>query len=575
MPVTNAEVADVFREIADLLAIEGANQFRVRAYRDAAGTVARLSEPVADMVAAGDDLSELHGIGDDLADKIATLVANDGRLPQLDEISARTPPGLADLLKISGLGPKRVRRLHEELGITNLTELGKAAQQEQIRTLSGFGPKLEQKIAAGVAAHAEREPRTLLQVAEQMAEPLLAYLKTCDAAQQVAVAGSYRRRQETVGDLDFVAAGDPAPDIIAHFVDYADVDTVDSQGDTRATVILRAGMQVDLRAVAPESFGAALLYLTGSRPHTLVLRNMAVDRDLKLNEYGIFRAGEDEPLAAATEEDIYAVFDLDYIPPELREDRGEFDAAREHTLPTLITLDDMRGDLQCHTVASDGHAELRDMAEAARALGYAYLAITDHSKFVGITQGLDAAALAAQIDAIDALNDEWDDFRLLKACEVDIDEDGALVLPDDILARLDLRICSVHTHFDLARDKQTERIIRAMDNPHFNILAHPTGRIIGKRAGYAVDLRRVMEAAKERGCFLEINAAPDRLDLDDAHAKMAKEMGLKLAVSTDAHDPASLKTMRFGINQARRGWLSADDVLNTRSWPELRTLLRR
>ena len=575
MPVTNAEVADVFREIADLLAIEGANQFRVRAYRDAAGTVARLSEPVADMVAAGDDLSELHGIGDDLADKIATLVANDGRLPQLDEISARTPPGLADLLKISGLGPKRVRRLHEELGITNLTELGKAAQQEQIRTLSGFGPKLEQKIAAGVAAHAEREPRTLLQVAEQMAEPLLAYLKTCDAAQQVAVAGSYRRRQETVGDLDFVAAGDPAPDIIAHFVDYADVDTVDSQGDTRATVILRAGMQVDLRAVAPESFGAALLYLTGSRPHTLVLRNMAVDRDLKLNEYGIFRAGEDEPLAAATEEDIYAVFDLDYIPPELREDRGEFDAAREHTLPTLITLDDMRGDLQCHTVASDGHTELRDMAEAARTLGYAYLAITDHSKFVGITQGLDAAALAAQIDAIDALNDEWDDFRLLKACEVDIDEDGALVLPDDILARLDLRICSVHTHFDLARDKQTERIIRAMDNPHFNILAHPTGRIIGKRAGYAVDLRRVMEAAKERGCFLEINAAPDRLDLDDAHAKAAKEMGLKLAVSTDAHDTDSLKTMRFGINQARRGWLTADDVLNTRPWPELRRLLQR
>ncbi|MCB0157672.1 MAG: hypothetical protein KDD83_06045, partial [Caldilineaceae bacterium] len=325
----------------------------------------------------------------------------------------------------------------------------------------------------------------------------------------------------------------------------------------------------------PQSFGVAMLYLTGSRPQILVLRNMAVDRDLKLNEYGIFRAGEDEPLAAATEEDIYAVFDLDYIPPELREDRGEFDAAREHTLPTLITLDDMRGDLQCHTVASDGHAELRDMAEAARALGYAYLAITDHSKFVGITQGLDAAALAAQIDAIDALNDEWDDFRLLKACEVDIDEDGALVLPDDILARLDLRICSVHTHFDLARDKQTERIIRAMDNPHFNILAHPTGRIIGKRAGYAVDLRRVMEAAKERGCFLEINAAPDRLDLDDAHAKAAKEMGLKLAVSTDAHDTDSLKTMRFGINQARRGWLTADDVLNTRPWPELRRLLQR
>jgi DNA polymerase (family X) len=575
MPVTNSEIAAIFREIADLLSIEGANEFRVRAYREAAGTVARLSQSVTDMLEADEDLSELTGIGDDLAQKIEEIIENDGQLDQLDEIRQRTPPGLVELLQISRLGPKRVRRLHGELHVTNVEELEEAARQERIRDVEGFGPKLERQILDSIEDGSDEKNRTLLMVAEQMAEPLREYIAESSDVDQVAIAGSYRRRRETIGDLDMVVSSGHGADVIDRFVSYEDVDEVYSQGDTRGTVILRSGVQVDLRVVEAESFGAALLYLTGSRAHTLALRNMAMDRDLKLNEYGVFRNNESESMAGKTEEEVYAVFDLDFIEPELREDRGEFEAAREHQLPSLVTLDDIRGDLQCHTTRSDGQATLREMAEAAQALGYAYLAITDHSKYVGITQGLDADELAAQIDEIDQLNEEYDDFRLLKSIEVDILEDGSLALPNDILGRLDLRVCSVHSHFDLSRERQTERILHALDNEHMNILAHPTGRRIGKREGYELDLTRVMETALERGCFLEINAQPDRLDLNDSNAKMAKEMGLKLSISTDAHETQSLHTMRFGVNQARRGWLTPDDVLNTRSWSDLQRLLAR
>lgn len=575
MPVTNSEVAAIFREIADLLAIEGANQYRVRAYRQAAGTVGRLSESVADMVEKGKDLSELDGVGEDLAEKIETITRNDGHLEQLDEIRERTPAGLVKLLDIPNLGPKRVRRLHTELSVTNVDELADAARNEKIQEIEGFGPKLEQKILDSIEESGEQESRTLLSVAEQMAEPLREYMAGCEKVEQVAVAGSYRRRKETVGDLDMVAASDQGEDVIAHFVDYEDVDEVDSQGETRATVILRTGMQVDLRVVESQSYGAALLYLTGSRAHTLAMRNMAQDRNLKLNEYGLFDEDESERLAGETEEEVYEAFNLDYIEPELRENRGEFDAAREHELPKLVTLDDMRGDLQCHTTDSDGQGTLKEMAEAAKALGYAYLAITDHSKHLGVTQGMDADELAAQIDRIDELNEGFDEFRLLKSCEVDILEDGELALPDEILERLELCICSIHSHFDLSSEKQTDRILRAMDNPHMNILAHPTGRRIGERKGYEVDMDRIMEEALDHGCYLEINAQPDRLDLDDRRAKMAVEKGLKLSISTDAHDTDSLQTMHFGVGQARRGWLAAEDVLNTRSWPELQKQLTR
>jgi DNA polymerase (family 10) len=346
-----------------------------------------------------------------------------------------------------------------------------------------------------------------------------------------------------------------------------------SQGETKSTVLLRPGIQVDLRAVARESYGAALLYFTGSKAHNIKLRNMGLDQGLKVNEYGVFR--DEERIAGETEEEIYELFDLPYIAPELREDRGEIEAAQDGELPHLVTLDDLRGDLQSHTTASDGHAGLEEMAEAAQKRGYEYLAITDHSKYVGVTQGLDAEELAGRIDEMDRLNEELEGFRILKGIEVDVLEDGTLDLPDDILKKLDVVVFSVHSKFNLSRDKQTERIIRAMDNPCVHILAHPTGRRIGEREPYRVDMERLMKAAVERGCYFEVNAQPDRLDLDDVDCKRAKENGLRLVISTDAHRIAELDYLRYGVGQARRGWLEPDDVLNTRSWRDLKALLKR
>jgi DNA polymerase (family 10) len=572
LPVHNSDVEEIFNRVADLLGIEGANAFRVRAYRNAARTIGGLSRGLADMVEAGEDLTELPGVGEDLAGKIEEILETGG-LAQLAEIEQRTPPELAELLKVSGLGPKRVKVLREELGITSLDELERAAKAGQIRQLRGFGEKIEASILKDLERVREDAGRTSLAVVEQVAEPLADYLRRIKGIDRVMVAGSYRRRQETVGDLDILATGDDGAEVIERFTQYEDVAEIVSQGETRSTVILRSGLQVDLRVVASESYGAALLYFTGSKAHNIKLRNMALDWGLKTNEYGVFE-GQDR-IAGEREEEIYALFGLPLIPPELREDRGEIEAAQGGTLPELVTLDDIRGDLQMHTDSSDGHATLEEMARAVQDLGYEYAAITDHSTYIAVTQGLDAEGLARQIDAIDRLNEKLEDLVLLKGIEVDILEDGSLDLPDDSLKRVDLTVCSIHSKFDLSREEQTERIIRAMDNPYFTILAHPTGRLIGRRAPYDVDMERVMEAALERGCFLEVNAYPERLDLNDVHAKMAKEMGLKLVISTDAHGAGDLAYMRYGVGQARRGWLEAHDVLNTCSLSDLRLLLRR
>lgn len=571
MPVYNSDVAEILNRVADLLEIEGANEFRIRAYRNAVRTISTLSGDVAEMVEQGEDLTELEGIGEDLAAKIEEIVKT-GSLQQLQELEQRTPPALAEMLNIAGLGPKRVQAIYEHLGITTLEELRQAGEEGKIRELEGFGEKTEQNILDEL----DREPveeRTLLSVAEEYVGPLLDYVRAAKGVEQVQVAGSYRRRKETVGDLDLVATGQEGKGIIEHFVAYEDVEAVVSQGETRSTVLLRQGIQVDLRVVGQESYGAALFYLTGSKAHNIALRKMAVDRGWKINEYGVFEG--EERIAGEREGEIYELLDMAYVVPELREDRGEIEAARQGRLPQLVTLEELRGDLQCHTQASDGHATVAEMAEAARQRGYEYLAITDHSKYVGVTQGLDADELAEQMEEIDRLNEELEGIRLLKSIEVDILEDGSLDLPDDILERLDLRICSIHSKFDLPREKQTERILRAMDNPNFNILAHPTGRRIGQRRPYEVDMERVMEGALERGCFLEVNAQPVRLDLDDVYCKMAKEIGVKLSVGTDAHRPSELAYMRFGVGQARRGWLEAGDVLNTRPWDDLKELLKR
>jgi DNA polymerase (family 10) len=572
MPVYNSDVASIFSRIADLLEIEGANTYRVRAYRNAARTVATLSGNIADMVENGEDLTELEGIGEDLAGKIEEM-AKTGDLEQLEEIEQRVPPGLAELLDISGLGPKRVRALYDELGITNLEELEEAAKQRKIEKLEGFGAKIQQKILDDLEEARGKEKRTRLDTADELVVPLLDYLRGIEGVQRVEAAGSYRRRQETVGDLDILATGEEGQQIIDRFIEYEDVDEVVSEGKTRSTVLLRTGLRVDLRVVVEESYGAALLYFTGSKAHNIHLRNMALHQDMKINEYGVFRG--EERIAGETEEEIYGLFDMPYIEPELREDRGEIDAAMEGRLPQLVTLDDVRGDLQMHTTASDGHNTLEEMVEAAQERGYDYVAITDHSPRVAVAQGLDAEHLAKRIDEIDELNEKLGGIRVLKGIEVDILEDGSLDLPDDVLSRLDVVVASVHSGFGFSRDKQTERILRAMDNPNFHILAHPTGRLINERDPYEVDLEKVMQGALDRGCYLEVNALPNRLDLDDVHARMAKEMGLKLSISTDAHRVSELAYMRFGVGQARRGWLEPDDVLNTRSWRDLHKLLKR
>jgi DNA polymerase (family 10) len=570
--ITNSEIAQIFGEVADILEIQGANPFRVRAYRTAARTISGLGRNVADMIDEGEDLTELQGIGEDLAGKIEEIVKT-GSLKQLEELKGETSPELTKLLDIDGLGPKRVRQLHEELGVRTLEELEEAAVAGKIEKLEGFGSVLQARILESVRGKQGQEVRIQLRTAEDLARPLVDYLRSLEWVQRIEIAGSYRRRKETVGDLDILTISDDWEKVSNQFVKYDAVVDIVSQGKTRSTVILRTGLQVDLRVVSPESYGAALLYFTGSKAHNIAIRNLAIDRRLKVNEYGVFE--DDARIAGETEEEIYGLFDLPFIPPELREDTGEIEAARKGELPDLVTVEDLRGDLQMHTDASDGRATLEEMVRAAQERGYEYIAITDHSPHVAVTQGLDAGGLAKQIDKIDAMNEKLGDIRILKAIEVDILEDGSLDLPNDILERLDLTLCSIHSNFGLSREKQTERIIRAMDNPNFRILAHPTTRIIGVREPIEVDVERLMKAALERNCFMEVNAQPDRLDLNDVYAKLAKEMGLKLSISTDAHSPDELAFMTYGVYQARRGWLEPDDVLNTRSWNELKALLAR
>ncbi|NIR46914.1 DNA polymerase/3'-5' exonuclease PolX [candidate division KSB1 bacterium] len=574
MPIHNTDIAEIFNRVADFLELEEANQFRIRAYRNAARTVGSLSRSVSDMIEQNEDLSELPGIGKDLAGKITEIVET-GTLKQLKELEKRLPSGLLELMTIADLGPKRVVVLHKELGINTLEELEKAAREEKIRQIQGFGEKTEQNIIEALQRQkgGEAKPRIKLIVAEEITQPLLEYLRNVEGVKKVIAAGSYRRRRETVGDLDILVTCKESSKVMEQFVEYEDVQKVISKGETRSSVLLRSNFQVDVRVVAEESYGAALHYFTGSKAHNIAVRRLAQKRDLKVNEYGVFK--NDKRVAGKSEEDVYATVELPYIEPELRENRGEIETAREGSLPELITLEDIRGDLQSHTTYTDGKFTLEEMVEAAKNKGYDYLAITDHSKRVYMAKGLDAKRLAEQLEEVEKLNEELKDFRILKSSEVDILEDGSLDLPDDILKALDVVVCSIHYNFKLSREKQTERIIRGMDNPYFNIFAHPTGRLIGQREPYDLDLERIMEAAKERGCFLELNAQPERLDLSDVHVKMAKEMGIKIAISTDAHTISDLDYMRFGIGEARRGWLEPDDVLNTQKWNDLKKLLTR
>jgi len=571
--LTNRAIASQLRRLADLLEIAGENPFRVRAYRNAAETIEGLSERLTDAVAEGRDLTAYPHIGQDIAGAITTLVEQ-GHLPPLEEIARRVPPELADLMAVKGLGPKGVKALYEAFRIRSLEDLSAVAESGRVRTLAGFGARKEAALLEGIRElRARGEQRTRIDEAERLAEPLRDWLAGAEGVERIEIAGSYRRRRETVGDLDIVVACADGTAVMKRLAGYEGVEQVVSQGGTRSTIRLEGGLQVDVRAVAPAGFGAALVYFTGSKAHNVVLRQRAIDRGWKLNEYGLYEG--ERQLAGAHETSVYRTLDLAWIPPELREDRGEVAAAEADALPALVSPEDLRGNLHGHTDWSDGQATLKAMARAAAERGMEYLAITDHGPRVRVANGLDAERLCRQGKAIEALQAELDGITLLKGCEVDILEDGRLDLPDAVLAGLDIVVCSIHYHLNQSREQQTARVLRAMDNPHFMIWGHPTAREINRRQPIEVDLERCLAAAAERGIAVEVNAQPKRLDLGDRHARLALEKGCRLAVNTDAHSVANLDLARHGIDQARRAWAAARDVINTLPLADLRTALRR
>ena len=568
MPVQNAEIAAMFNQTADLLEIKGENQFRVRAYRRAARTVEGLPQSVRGMLAAQTDLSELPGIGKDLAGKIAHIVES-GHFDLLDQLKKKMPGELGEMAALPGLGPKRIKLLYSRLKVRTLADLRKAVKAGRLHKRHGFGPAIEKKLAAALEKPVTAK-RYKINVAEAEAEALVAYLRD---GGRVTVAGSYRRRRDTVGDLDILVTSKHAAAACDKLTQYDNVAEVLAHGPTRVTVVLRSGIQVDLRAVAEECYGAALLYFTGSKAHNIALRGIANDHKWKLNEYGLFSGKR--RIAGVSEEEVYKKLRLAYIPPEMREDRGEVALAKAKKIPKLVGVADICGDLHCHSNWTDGTAPIAEMAAVAKAHGYQYIALTDHSRRVSMAHGLDPARVTRQIREVEKLNAKLRNFVILKGIEVDILKDGTLDLPDSTLAKLDVVVASVHSFFDLPREAQTDRVIRAMENRYVHIIGHPTGRLIGEREPFEIDMDRVLSAAAAFKCYLEINSQPERLDLNDLHAHAAKSKGVKLAISTDSHSTNSFDYIRFGIDQARRAWLTRDDVINTRSLTALRKLLKR
>jgi DNA polymerase (family X) len=572
MPVHNADIANIFEEIADILEIEGANTFRIRAYRNAARLVQVLGRELRTIIDKGEDLTRLPGIGKDLAGKIEEIIET-GQCRTLEKLRKSLPAGLTDLLQIPGIGPKRVHALYHELDIHTPEQLLRAAKDGRLQTLHGFGDKTSQMIIKNIEGHIKQKHRIKLATAAQYAEAYAAYLSKEQNIDEVIIAGSYRRCRETVGDIDILVCAQNSKPVVEAFVAYDEVDKILVRGSQRSTVILKNGLQVDLRVVPNKSFGAALHYFTGSKAHNIEIRRRAQQRGLKVNEYGVFK--NDKQIAGKTEASVYKTVGLPWIPPELRENQGEIEAAEKGRLPHLIELSDLRGDLHAHSKATDGHQSIEAMANAAKKRGLTYLAITEHSKHLTVAHGLTAERLLKQIDEIDELNEKIEGITLLKGIEVDILEDGTLDLPDSILAKLDLVIGAVHSKFNLSRDMQTQRIIRAMQHPYFSILAHPTGRLLEKRDAYDVDMNLVIREAGKRGCYLELNAHPERLDLYDIHCQMAKAAGILISIDSDAHDINDFDNLKYGIGQARRGWLEKSDVLNTRSLKQVRNLLSK
>ena len=568
----NAEIARIFREVADQLELTRANQFRIRAYRNAARTVEESGRSIASLaLSAPKELEELPGVGADLARKIVQIVRT-GSLPMLTTLERRAPKGATELLRVPGIGPRKARVLAQRLHVRSLGGLKRAARTGRVHKLRGFGAKTEKRILEELAAPAVTERRWLRARAAQYGDALVAYMRDASGTTRAELAGSFRRCRETVGDLDLLVASEDGPAVVQHFLAYPQVRRVTAHGTTRAAIQLTGGLNVDLRVLPPESYGAALHYFTGSKAHSIAIRALGRAAGLKISEYGVYRGTK--RIAGREEREVFEAVGLPWIPPELREARGEIDAARAGTLPKLVELRHIHGDLQVHTTDSDGRNTLEEMAEAAQELGYEYIAVTDHTPTVRIAGGLDRSGFRRQMRRIDSLNARLHGFTILKGAEVDVHADGTLDLNDATLAKFDIVLVSLHSSLALPPARQTQRIIRALRNPHVHLFAHPSARLINKRQPARFDLDEVCRVAASEGVLLEINAQPERLDLDDIGSRRAVELGASLTIDTDAHSVEELRFMRWGVDQARRGWVNRRDVVNTQPLDKLLARLR-
>jgi len=571
--VQNKDIAHKFNELADLLEIQGANSFRVRAYRNAARNLESLAESVETLAKAGaKELTELDGIGNDLALKIIDIV-NTGELPQLVELRQEIPAGVRRMLDLPGIGPKKVATLFHELGVRTLDDLKAAAENGEVAKLKGFAKKTEQSILEGLTLLDTIGTRFSIAVAKEIANEIVEDLLTLDVVSQASVAGSCRRRRETCGDLDVLVTSSDSAAAMDRLAAHPRVEKVLARGETKQRVRFNGGIEMDLRVVPEESYGAAMQYFSGSKEHNIVIRKRAIERGLKLNEYGLFRG--EELVAGRTEEEVYEAVGLPWIPPELRENRGEIEAAQRGELPTLVELDDIRGDLHMHTTATDGTASILEMVEAAKARGLEYIAITDHSKRVTMANGLDAKRLRAHWKEIDKVRQQVSGIEVLCGIECDILEDATLDLDDDVLAEADWVIAVLHYGLKQPRKQIMKRLLTAVNNPHVNIIGHPSGRIVGKRPGADIDYETLFKAAADTGTMMEINAHFSRLDLDDIQAAAAaKDYDIQIVISTDAHSTNGFDVLQYGVNQARRAGLEAKHIANTRTAQEFRRLLQ-
>ncbi|UCD45380.1 MAG: DNA polymerase/3'-5' exonuclease PolX [Candidatus Bathyarchaeota archaeon] len=568
----NAKVAEVLYEIGEILNIKG-DRFRTRAFNMAAQRVTALTEDIRDISRRG-ELEEIPSVGKSIA-AIIEEVLETGGSSQLEELRESLPRGVRELMELEGVGPKKAMRFQRELEVASIDDLEAAIKAGKLRGLKGFGEKTEANLLRSIEEHRMMQGRFLLGAVLPVIDDIVEYMAGSDSVLEVEVAGSARRSKETVGDLDLLVASKDSERVVEHFVSMPPIIRVLSQGSTKSTVVLEKNLQVDLRVIQPQEYGAALQYFTGSKEHNVKLRTIAVKMGYKLNEYGLFDRDSDARVAGETEEEIYRALGMSPIPPELRENRGEIEAAMVDGLPKLVTLDEIRGDLHVHTKWSDGIGTIEEMASGAMEQGWEYMAICDHTKSLTIANGLDEDRLIEQMDEIDGVNRELEGFTVLKGVECDIKSNGSLDLPDFVLSDLDFVIASVHSAFRMSEEEMTERVITAMHNPHVSAIGHPTGRLIQRRSPISIKMDRLFEAAADQEVMMEINAFPDRLDLDDVNCRTAMERGITMSIGTDAHAPNQLDFMAMGVSVARRGWLEPRNVVNTLSLEKMRSVLKR